>query len=302
MSKEWWNNFIIKNNGSFLQSWQWGELQESLGKKIWRVEIDNLKGLLIKHNLPLNKSYLYCPRGPVGKGDFSNFLKEIKNIAQQEKSIFLKAEPENDLKLSGFNFSQKQIQPLKTIILDINELEDDLLNRMHSKTRYNIRLAEKKGLVFEELDNNLDDFLKLSKQTAERDKFFLHPEDYYIKMMEVLGKDGMIKMFSVKYDNKVIAANLVCFFGKTVIYLHGASDYTHRKLMAPYLLQWKTILKAKQLGFEYYDFWGIDEKKWPGVTRFKKGFNGKEITYPGSFDLILESFWYKTYNLIRKII
>jgi len=303
MSKEQWNQFIIKNGGSFLQSWQWGEFQESLGRKIWRIETNNLKGLVVKHNLPFKKNYLYCPRGPVGDNDLKYFLEEIHKIAKQEKSIFFKIESESNLKLSDFKLSQKQIQPNKTIILDLNKSKEELLNQMHQKTRYNIRLAQKKNVIIKEVDNNkLDVFLKLSEETAKRDKFNLHSKEYYRKMVKALEREGLIKIFLAEYDNNVVAANLVCFFGKTAIYLHGASDYNYRNLMAPYLLQWETILKAKDNGFISYDFWGINEKKWPGVTRFKKGFNGEEISYPGAFDLIFNKIWYKTYNLVRKIL
>ncbi len=175
MDKEQWNQFIIKNNGSFLQSFEWGEFQESLNRKIYRIEISNSKVLAIRYDLPLNKNYLYCPRCIIAKKDVNDLLEKVHEIAQQEKSIFLKIEPENEIgfKEFGFKESSKQIQPNKTIILDLSKSTEELLGQMHQKTRYNIRLAEKKGLVFEEIDNNLDDFLKLSKQTAKRDKFFL---------------------------------------------------------------------------------------------------------------------------------
>lgn len=309
MNKEQWNQFIIKNNGSFLQSWQWGEFQELLDRKIWRIETNNLKGLVVGHNLPFKKNYLYCPRGPIGDGDFKYFLEEVHEIAKQEKSIFFKIElGENNFNyniLKDFNFikSSKQIQPIKTTILDLSKSEEELLNRMHQKTRYNIRLAQKKNVIIKEVDSSkLDIFLKLSEETAKRDRFNLHPKEYYRKMVKVLEKEGLIKIFLAQYNNTVIAANLVCFFGKTAIYLHGASDYNHRNLMAPYLLQWQTILEAKKKGFMHYDFWGINEKKWPGVTRFKKGFNGQEVSYPGAFDLIFSKIWYKSYNLAQKIL
>ncbi|MBL7154992.1 MAG: peptidoglycan bridge formation glycyltransferase FemA/FemB family protein [Candidatus Portnoybacteria bacterium] len=305
--KEEWDQFVIQNSGSFLQSWPWGEFQESLGRQIWRLETEGLKALLIKHNLPLGKSYLYCPRGPVGeisKDRFQRFLVEVKKIAQQEKSIFFKIEPQNNFQFSIFNFqiSNKEIQPSKILILDITKPEEELLSRMHPKTRYNIRLAQKKGVTVEQSSEKIDDFLRLSKETAKRDKFHLHPQKYYQKMLEVLGQEGMVKLFLAKYQNQIVAANLVCFFSQTAFYLHGASDYNFRQLMAPHLCQWQGICQAKKLGLKYYDFWGIDEKKWPGVTRFKKGFAGQEINYPGAFDLVFQPIWYKIYSLARRIL
>ena len=311
--KEEWDQFIIENNGSFLQSWSWGEFQESLGRQVWRLEDKGLKALLIKHGLPLGKNYLYCPRGPIGP--IETFLEKVKEIGQKEKSIFLKIEPDNrdcplDTVLEARTVSKgqslfrsnKQIQPIKTLVLDISKPEEELLSQIHSKTRYNIRLARKKGVTVEESSEKIDDFLRLLKETAKRDKFHLHAQGYYQKMLEVLGQEGMVKLILAKYKNQIVAANLVYFFGQTATYLHGASDYNFRQLMAPHLLQWQAICQAKQLGLRYYDFWGIDEKKWPGVTRFKKGFSGQEITFPGAFDLIFQPTWYRIYNLARKVL
>jgi len=312
MTKEQWDQFIIKNNGSFLQSWLWGEFQESLGRQVWRIEKDNLKALVIRYNLPLGKNYLYCPRGPIGP--IETFLEKVKEIGQKEKSIFFKIEPDRDCPLDtvleattvpkGLSLfrSSKQIQPQKTLVLDISKPEEELLSQIHSKTRYNIRLAQKKGVTIEESSEKIDDFLRLSKETAKRDRFHLHPQGYYQKMLEVLGQEGMIKLFLAKCKNQIVAANLVCFFGQTATYLHGASDYNSRQLMAPHLLQWHAICQAKQLGLKYYDFRGIDEKKWPGVTRFKKGFAGQEITFPGAFDLVFDKLWYFMYKIARKVL
>jgi len=299
--KQQWNQFILENGGCFLQSWEWGEFQESFGRKVWPVQTPGLKGLIIKHNLPLGKNYLYCPRGPIGREDFKLFLDETSQIAKSQKSVFLKIELDRDglrqaaLEDYGLKpcFSR---QPTQTIVLDISKPEQELLDQMHQKTRYNIRLAQKKGIEIEE-SGDIDSFVKLLKQTAKRDKFHLHPDEYYQKMIE----QDMIKLFTAKYQGQVIAANLVCFFGQTATYLHGASDYEHRHLMASYLLQWQTILQAKEQGFRDYDFWGIDENKWPGITRFKKGFGGNEITYPGSFDLTFRRLWYRFYRMGRRI-
>lgn len=285
---------------SFLQSAQWQEFQEALGRQVW-----HLHGvLIIKHDLPLGKNYLYSPFPPVASIVEQPFLDELKEIAKKEKSIFFKVEPTDEFRASDFEFrkSSKRLQPQKTVILDITKSEDDLLGQMHQKTRYNLRLAQKKNLVVEQDNGQIEEFIKLLEQTAQRDKFYLHPRDFYRKMVKTLGPSGMVRLFLAKHQNQVIAANLVCFFGQAAYYLHGASDYNFRNLMAPYLLQWQAILQAKELGCKWYDLWGIDEGRWPGVTRFKRGFNGQEITHPGAFDLIFRPTWYKIYNLARKIL
>jgi len=284
-----WNQFISQNNGSFLQSWQWGSFQESLGKKIWRIETQDLKGLVIKYDLPLGKNYLYCPRGPVGQSsEVRSFLKEINKIAKQEKSIFLKLEPEHDFKLLDYKLrkSSKQIQPSHTLILDLAGSEQEILSTMHQKTRYSIRLAQRKGIKIKSGNHDqIDVFLDLLTETAKRGKFHIHSKDYYRKMIDVLEPEGIVKLFLAKNQDRIVAINLVGFFGKTVTYLHGASDYEARRTTASYLLQWHIICQAKE-----------------GVTRFKKGFSKNEVIYPGSFDLIYRPGWYALYNLARRIL
>jgi len=312
--KEEWNRFIVENSGGFLQSYQWGEFQKAFGRKIWRVEIeDNLKALIVKHNLPLRRNYLYCPHGPVLKGEINDnrqtvklFLEKIREIAKKEGSIFFKSEPLFEAKILGNNFikSSKEIQPSQTIILDITKPEDDLLKQMSQKVRYNIRLAQRKGVTVEGSPSDsklaLDIFWNLLEKTAEKDNFNVHPKEYYFKMLDSLSGKGLVKLLLAKYQEKTIVAGIFSFFGNTAVYLHGASNYDSRQLMAPHLLQWQAILEAKKIGLKYYDLGGVSEEKWPGVTRFKKGFGGEEIIRPGAFDLIFREWWYRAYNMVRK--
>ena len=292
---------------SFLQSSAWADFQKSLGRKVWQVDSINI----IKHNLLFGKSYLYSPRC---EENFlsEGFLKKVKEIAEKENSIFFKIEPscvkvsEGKPKLEKLGFKKGQnIQPSKTLILDITKPEEELLKQMHSKTRYNIRLAKKKNIEIKKDKNRLENFWKLLQQTTKRDKFHPHPEEYYKKMLEIPEVELFVALKSsmtTRATTKVVAANIVVFFEKQAIYLHGASDYQYRNLMAPYLLQWQQILEAKKRGCVEYDFWGINEKKWPGVTRFKKGFSGKEVGYPGAFDLIFQTMWHGLYKIVKKIL
>ena len=281
-------------NVSFLQSSTWLNFQKELGRKVWQID-----GVgIIKHNLPLGKSYLYSPRANPPK-DFDEFIEGIKEIAKQENAIFFKLEPENNIDLEKFGFRKSHnIQPIKTLILDITKSERELLNQMHYKTRYNIQLAQRRGVKIRNLKSeirNFEEFWRLIAETTKRDKFRPHPKEYYRKMLEIPG----VELFVAEFNGKVIAANIVVFLRETATYLHGASDYEYRNLMAPHLLQWGQIKEAKKRGYTEYDFWGIDEKKWPGVTRFKKGFSGKEIIYPGAYDLIFQSILYWIYKIGR---
>ena len=296
---------------SFLQSSAWADFQKALGRKIWQVDSINV----IKYNLPFGKNYLYSPRlrppaaGFGGQARFKKFLDKIREVAKKENAIFFKIEPsfvesdstsEDKLALEKFGFRRgDNIQPQRTLILDITKPEEELLKQMHSKTRYNIRLAERKGIKVHSSRftvHGFEKFWKLLQQTTKRDGFRPHPKNYYEKMLKIPG----MELFVATYKKKIVAVNIVVFYKKTAIYLHGASDYKYRNLMATHLLQWQQILEAKKQGCTEYDFWGINEKKWPGVTRFKKGFNGKKVIYPGAYDLVFQPIWYKIYKLARK--
>ena len=104
-----------------------------------------------------------------------------------------------------------------------------------------------------------------------------------------------------KIRDKPIAGAILLTYGDTVYYLHGAMDRDYKSWMAPYLMHWEIIKWAKKQGYHYYDFWGIDTSRWPGVTRFKLGFGGQQVEYPGSFDMPISKFWYFVYKITRKI-
>ncbi|OGZ33601.1 MAG: hypothetical protein A2Y98_01560 [Candidatus Portnoybacteria bacterium RBG_19FT_COMBO_36_7] len=320
--REDWNKFVLEQDGSFLQSWEWGEFQKAIGRQVFYLKVDSYQSLIIKHDLALGKSYLYCPRGPIASLNLKVeseklkiielFLKEIKELAKQENAIFVRVEPtrgiaEDDLRKAGFIRAQKEVQPSRTLILDLNLSEEELLAQMHEKTRYNIGLAQRKGISvtlrkLEDGEEAFEKFWQLLNQTAKRQKISIFSRDYYKRQMTI--KSGQFEnlLFIAAYQGKAIAANLVIFFGNTATYLHGGSDNVYRAQMAPHLLQWEQIKEAKRRDCRTYDFWGIDENNWPGITRFKNGFGGREVQYIGTFDLILKQAWYSAYVLIKKVL
>ena len=315
--KEKYNNFLkAQKHSQFLQSWEWGEIQEKFGYDVYKIGVEKnneliAAALLIKKKLFFNKYYFSCPYGPIYNNNepFLKLLNEIKKIAKKEKVIFLRAEPNDKIKNS---IKTIDIQPKKTLVLNLTKPEDDLLKEMKQKTRYNIRLAEKKGVKIVEThcnasknpESDFEKFWEIMQTTRQRNKFRLHSKNYYKQMLSIddeENNDLKIKLFLAKYNNKIIAVDIVCFFGNTATYLHGASLSEFRSIMAPNLLQWHVIKLAKTQGYKYYDFYGIDEKKWPGVTKFKKGFGGEEINYLGTYDLVFDSCKYNLYKLLRKI-
>ena len=252
--------------------------------------------------------YSYSPRGPLVSDSASSEQKlKAFNFLTQElkknKSIFFRFEARQNLvdslMLSGLPLLKTiDLQPKKTLMIDLGKSEEEILKEMHQKTRYNIRLAKKKGLVIQEGGlEDFEDFWRLMQQTAERDKFRVHTKNHYQNLIRM----NQVKLFFVLHENKKIATGLFSFFGNKATYLHGASDNNYRALMAPYLLQFEMMMRAKNEGYSLYDFYGIDELKWPGVTRFKMGFGGFVYEYAGTYDLVFKKFLYNLYNLLRSL-
>lgn len=280
----------------FLQSPEWEGFQKSVGRKTWRVR----GALIVKHGLPLGLNYLYCPRPSSGE-----LLEDAYRIAQEEGAIFLKIDSAYELRIPpNYKYRQaKSLQPQKTIFVDLRNSEGDLLYAMHEKTRYNIRLAERHGIEVNQ-KGTLEEFWKLLAETAERDKFYTHERDYYGKLLAVRSKNFSNELFFVKYRGVLVAAAIINFFKppQTATYLHGASSREYKEVMAPHLLHWRIIQEAKRRGFSLYDMWGIDEKRWPGLTRFKLGFGGEIVEYPLSVDIVYRQAFYGAYNMLRKIL
>jgi len=326
ISKDELNAFLFSQKYcQFLQSWQWGEFQKKNGNEVIRLAVkkeDQIVAVvsIIKKALPLNSFYFFCPRGPVvsSKNEDEKLAilefvyAEIIKLARKQKVIFFRFEPVFEIKsltVHAYNAQKSlnlkieksiDLEPKKTLVLNLEPDETDLLKSMHQKTRYNIRLAEKKGVkIVVVIASHFDDFWKLVGETSGRDSFRPHSISYYREMINL--DERFIKMYVASYKNKIIAANIVSFFGDTVTYIHGTSSNEHRNMMAPYFLQWHCIKEAKSQGYKYYDFYGIDEKKWPGVTKFKRGFGGEKIEYPGTLDLIVANKWYNIYKLVRKL-
>ncbi|MFA5024000.1 MAG: peptidoglycan bridge formation glycyltransferase FemA/FemB family protein [Patescibacteria group bacterium] len=317
------NQFVKKSADvsgmEFLQSFEWGELSQAEGEGILRVAArDNqeffgaatlIKKPLFRKLFGRDCFYWYVPRGPIGSKEGIEFLlRELKKI--KPRALFVRIEPKefNDGqtgfngKQRGFGYSQRTVdlQPKKSLLLDLDKSEAELLAAMAQKTRYNIRLAEKKGVkVALGSAADISEFWRLMSLTGNRDNFRLHSKKHYQALLDFNAE--FIKLFFASYEGKNIAAGIFCFSGDKVTYLHGASDNEYRNVMAPYLLQWELIKQARRAGYRYYDFFGIDEKRWPGVTRFKLGFGGREVNYPGTFDIVFRPGLYGLYKLVRKV-
>ena len=325
--KEIWNKFVSEHgpkSGSFLHSWEWTEFQG--GKPIGMYQKGKLEAAahLVETKLPAGKKYLYCPRGPISSslwyvGDLVRVLAD--QYAQEQGTMFVRFDPpvEGSAKMSGKRIvSSATIQPKQTLLLDLSKETDQLLAEMHQKTRYNIRLAAKKGVAVEVLDpDQFDQVWPVFEQTAKRDKFQMHDQEYYKRMLscgndtrtcppkleEQRGKGVNVRLVVARYESKIIAATIMIDFAGVRTYLHGASSNQHREVMAPYAIHWHEIQDAVAQGFRYYDFWGVSDTNpaWKGITRFKRGFAGFEIQYPGTYDFALKSGQYWLYKIVRRL-
>ena len=227
-------------------------------------------------------------------------LEIVEKEADHDRAVSLKIDPEipeedaaarESLKALGFEKAGKQVQPRATFILDLDRDLDEIMKSFEEKTRYNIRLAEKKSVTVKEdvSSEGIDIFNDLYRETARRDNFLVHPAGYYLKLREIMFPAGLGTNFIAYYEDKPIAAVIIFAFGRKIWYMYGASASEYRNVMPNHLLHWEVIKWAKEKGFKEYDLWGIpanpnEHHPLFGVYRFKKGFNGRPVKYIGAYD------------------
>ena len=273
---------------SFLQSPEWGAFQAQVGgqpKIIANVQV-------LEYATPVG-NFWYLPHASRGE--------VLIPEAKKQGIVFIRVEPLVSGPLPTGARPVKNRQPQNTLILDLTKSLENLLAEMHQKTRYNIRLAEKKNLKIS-WEKNPELFINLMKDTSRRDKFGAHSPEYYKKMLDC----KLVEQGTVFFENQPIASAIFIGYEKTYIYLHGASSNEHRDAMAPHLLQWSAITRAKNNDFTRYDFWGIapedaDNHPLAGVTRFKLGFGGQRYEFGQAFERPIKPFKYAIFNLLKKI-
>ncbi len=349
-NEELWDDFVIRNGGGFLQSWGWSRFMEAVGRTAYRFRIDTpsveggaerhedtqVQFLLIVHDLPLGQRYAYVPRGPVIRrgpdgdtlGRFETFVGALRETLGRQHCLFARVEfpflqagdiiAPNEIGAFGFRFA-KSVQPADTLIVDLDKGEDELLEAMHPKTRYNIRVAQRHGVTIHEAEydnahlfkHDVELFWHLLAETSSRDQFHTHPFSYYQKMLDELSPRkrtaaGLkVRLVFALHEGEAVAAAIVAEFGGKMTYLHGASSAAKRSVMAPFLLHWSLIQEAKRRGFAMYDFWGVaptddPEHPWAGITRFKTGFGGRRESYSGAWELPNNPFWYNLYRFAKR--
>ncbi|MCX6078540.1 MAG: peptidoglycan bridge formation glycyltransferase FemA/FemB family protein [Chloroflexi bacterium] len=316
-----WNNFL-KNypNAHVLQMAEWGELKSYFGWDVLRV-ISGAEGIqLLFRKLPFGFTIAYAAR-PVSGSHFQKMSAELRAeidaVCRKKHAVFLKIEPDawdsepNALDPSEWMLrtSPHNIQPPRTIIVSLEGSEDDILARMKQKCRYNIRLAEKKGIHIRAWDD-LSGFYQLMQVTGGRDGFGVHAQEYYRRAYELFHPVGKAELLLAEFEGKPLAALMIFASGARSWYLYGASNDEERNRMPTYLLQWQAIKWAKDRGCLDYDLWGVPDEDEPvleaqfetrhdglwGVYRFKRGFGGQVRRAAQALDRVYMPWLYRLYS------
>jgi lipid II:glycine glycyltransferase (peptidoglycan interpeptide bridge formation enzyme) len=323
LSPQAWENFISQNlQAHILQTSSWGALKSEFGWSPRFIRQGNTGAMMLFRPLPLGLSIAYIPRGPVGRENWDELWPGLDELCHQEKAIFLRVEPDIwepvegnfiDEQLPGFIQTDQTIQPPQTIVIDLDASEDDLMMGMKSKTRYNIRLAERKDVVVRP-SVDVKTFHKMMLTTGNRDEFGIHSYNYYQRTYDLFSQKDACVLLIAEYQNQPLAGLMAFAYGDTAWYFYGASTNQERNRMPTYLLQWKAMLWAKNKGCKYYDLWGVPDYPeetledqfiersdglW-GVYRFKRGFGGELRRTIGAWDRIYRPGFYKLYQLWTK--
>jgi peptidoglycan pentaglycine glycine transferase (the first glycine) len=328
-------------NPHLLQGWTWGEFKSRHGWTVMRLLFQEQGGAVaaasvLQRKLPrLPVSILYVPKGPAldwsDVGLAARVLEELERLAQRRRALFIKIDPDvyyagdapafsprpdcasetaTLLESRGWRFSDDQIQFRNTLLVDLTRPEDELLAAMKQKTRYNVRLAMRRGVEIRSvgdgtgnahLSRALDLFYPLYAETAQRDGFVIRPQSYYQDAWGTFLKEGLAHLLLAEFAGETVAGLLLFTFGPTAWYMYGASSDHHRQHMPNYLLQWEAIRWAKAAGCTLYDLWGapdrLDESDpmW-GVVRFKLGLGGELARGLGAWDFPVNRTGYRFYT------
>jgi lipid II:glycine glycyltransferase (peptidoglycan interpeptide bridge formation enzyme) len=330
-----WDDFLNEHpEAHILQTSAWGEIKAAFGWEPVRI-IGGSPGLLVGaqilfRKLPFGLSLAYIPKGPVmnnldnGWAGWEALWPTVDHLCRKQRAIFLKIEPDLFEQFEGledavmidsqkpaanFHLAQEGIQPARTLLVDLRGSEEDVLGRMKQKTRYNTRLALKKGVVVK-ASADIEEFYRLMIQTGKRDAFGVHSKEYYSQVYDCFHPYGQCELLFAEYQGEPLAALMVFARGKRAWYFYGASSDAHRDRMPTYLLQWEAIRWARSQGCTVYDLWGVPDAEesaleagfmqradglW-GVYRFKRGFGGFLARASGPWDRV---YYKRLYSLYR---
>ncbi len=297
-----------------LQTSAWAEFRKAWGNEV----LETRWGILTIHPLPFTSSKIAIfEKGPTPSQEM---LKGLKDIAKKNNIVFIKLEPNvpvlNQLTndkltklLTGFGAVRgKRFFTPTTFWIDLTKSEEELLKSFTSKTRYNIRLAERKGVKVREdnSDEAFERYLELTRETTQRQAFFAHTERYHRLMWKLLHKSLIINhkspiahLFTATYKGEIITTWIVFEWNDFLYYPYGASTEKHKEVMANNLMMWEAIKFGKKEGLTTFDLWGREEGK--GFTKFKEGYNPKVIEFLGTWDLVINKPVYWIYRVAEQV-
>jgi peptidoglycan pentaglycine glycine transferase (the first glycine) len=296
LSASQWEQFLAGYpDGHLLQTADWGELKAAVGWQPVRVSVGESGAQLLFRPLGLGFSLAYLPKGPLG-ADWRRLWPEVIGVCQARRAVMLTVEPDawdDEVgalagQLPGFRPDGRPVQPRRTVVIDLRGSEEAWLARMKQKTRYNVRLAERKEVVVQP-SQDLAEFYRLMQSTGARDGFGVHSQAYFERAYRLYQPSGAAELLVARYRGQALAALMVFRHGKRAWYLYGASTDLERNRMPAYLVQMEAMRWAATRGCESYDLWGIPDEDeatleaqfeqrsdglW-GVYRFKRGFGGQ---------------------------
>jgi peptidoglycan pentaglycine glycine transferase (the first glycine) len=311
-----WETFLDAHpNTHLLQTSAWGELKSAFGWQAEQVMLGHAGAQVLFRLLPLGLTFAYIPRGPVGEG-WDELWPAVDAVCRKRGAIFLKVEPDiwetpgaNLSPPAGFITTPHTIQPPRTILVDLHGDEKSILARMKQKTRYNIGLAQKKGVTVRP-SNDLAAFQGLMELTGQRDAFGVHSLAYYQKACQLFQPRCACELLLAEYEGEALGAVLIFCRGERAWYFYGGSSNEHRDRMPNYLLQWEAIRWARNQGCTEYDLWGVPDADelaleaqfsersdglW-GVYRFKRGFGGEVRRTVGPWERVYNPLLYRFYR------
>ena len=279
--------------GIFLQSTAWGAFQTSVRNTAFVKQYHTQKVQIIVKRI-FRWVYWYVPRARMHQKTVDAILAD----ALEQNVVYVHFEPLREVSVVSFPTKNvAPLQPHQTLIIPVLSDDTAMLTAMHSKTRYNISLARKKGVevIIDTEGKYTEDFVRLVSHTGERNRFGTHSPSYYRACIQ----QESAFLVVARFNGDVIAVHLYWEFGDTVTYLHGGSASVHREVMGPYAVHLTALQETRRRGCLYYDMWGIDDVKWVSLTRFKKGFGGFVVDYPAGFHAILSLWQYRIISLAR---
>jgi lipid II:glycine glycyltransferase (peptidoglycan interpeptide bridge formation enzyme) len=328
-----WSDFVAASPaGDVLQCMEWGELKSRTGWRPFTVAVIEQEAIVagatvLCRRAPLGRSLLYCPRGPVvdllaNTAACEALIQALRELAREQRALAIKIDPPvaaakagDALRTLGFRRAPVAevgfggTQPRAVMKLSPLGDDDALLARFKPKTRYNLRLAERKGVEVtgETTRDDLRAFHRVLLETGERDGFHVRGLDYYEALWDCLIERGLGRLFLARHEGQVLAGAIDFRLGHQCWYVYGASSNARRNLMPNHLLQWRMIQWARDNGCTVYDFRGVPLDR-PGVedlgglVRFKAGFAADYVEYVGEWDLPLSALWYGAFNLLEPLV